>query len=191
MGNNHCSGHSNTSLRNTFLENSKKTGAGLIEQTKQKVGIFVDVQNVYYTVKQQYSGKFDYTKFLNHATQSRHIVTAKAYAIDRNDPKQQGFQSRLREIGFEVCLKPFISRRDGSSKGDWDVGITIDLMDFSSLVDVVVLVSGDGDFDLALKKISAKFDVKTEVYGVQNLTAESLISSADRFFPIDDNLLMQ
>ena len=159
--------------------------------TKQKVGIFVDVQNVYYTVKQQYSGKFDYTKFWNRATQSRHIVAAKAYAIDRNDPKQQDFQSRLREIGFKVCLKPFISRKDGSSKGDWDVGITIDLMDFSSLVDVVVLVSGDGDFDLALRKISSKFDVKTEVYGVQNLTAKSLISSADHFFPIDNDLLMQ
>ena len=68
-------------------------------------------------------------------TDGREIVTAIAYAIDRGDKKQIAFQNILRAIGFDVKLKPFISRIDGSSKGDWDVGIAIDVMEFASKSD--------------------------------------------------------
>ena len=91
------------------------------------IAIFVDVQNIYYTTRQAFGRYFDYSKLWRLIEIEGQIVIAKAYAINRNRNDQLNFQNRLREIGFEVKLKPYIQRRDGSSKGDWDVGITIDI----------------------------------------------------------------
>ena len=85
----------------------------------KKVSIFVDVQNIYYTTKQIFNSNFDYNKFWKEITLGREIIGAFAYTTNRNDTKQIQFQNILRGIGFEVKLKPFISRADGSSKGDW------------------------------------------------------------------------
>ncbi|TAN71153.1 MAG: NYN domain-containing protein [Methylobacter sp.] len=156
----------------------------------EKVAIFADVQNIYYTTKQSYQRHFNYTAFWAQATAGRDVVAAFAYAIDKGDSKQQGFQQILRKIGFDVKLKPYIQRSDGSAKGDWDVGITLDAIDYAAKVDVIVLLSGDGDFDLLLDKARNTFGVKTEVYGVPALTAPSLINSASRFIAIDHKLLL-
>jgi uncharacterized LabA/DUF88 family protein len=156
----------------------------------QTLSILVDVQNVYYTTKSAYSRNFDYNKFWAKVTQNRQVINATAYAIDRGDEKQQQFQHILKAIGFEVKLKPFIQRADGSAKGDWDVGITLDAMEFAAQSDIVVLVSGDGDFDLLAQKMRAQFLCKVEVYGVQALTAAALINAASEFHPINADLLL-
>lgn len=156
----------------------------------QRVAIFVDVQNVYYTTRDSFRRNFDYNRFWAQATEHRQVVKAVAYAIDRGDPKQRQFQNILRAIGFEVRLKPYIQRSDGSAKGDWDVGITIDAIEQSTEAEVVVLVSGDGDFDLLVKHLREARGKEVEVYGTEKLTAASLITAADRFIPINDDLLM-
>jgi uncharacterized LabA/DUF88 family protein len=156
----------------------------------ERVAIFVDVQNIYYTVKQNYNCHFNYNAFWADVTSERKLIKAIAYAIDRGDKKQIEFQQILKKIGFEVKLKPFIQRSDGSAKGDWDVGITLDMIDYAEDVDVVVLASGDGDFDLVIDKIRNEYNVSVEVYGVPNLTAQSLIDSATQFIPIEGNLLL-
>jgi uncharacterized LabA/DUF88 family protein len=156
----------------------------------ETVAIFVDVQNVYYTTRQRFSRHFDYSKFWARATRDRTVVKAIAFAIDRGDEKQRQFQDILRAIGFEVKLKPYIQRRDGSTKGDWDVGITLDVLEYAPLADVVVLASGDGDFEPLLQKIRGKHSVSVEVYGVAELTAAMLIRAADKFIPIRDDLLL-
>ena len=156
----------------------------------EKVALFVDVQNIYYTCKQSYRRHFNYAAFWAQATAGRDVVAAFAYAIDKGDSKQQGFQQILRNIGFEVKLKPYIQRSDGSAKGDWDVGITLDAIDYAAKADVLILLSGDGDFDLLLDKARSVHGVATEVYGVPALTAPSLIKSAARFIAIDDKLLL-
>jgi uncharacterized LabA/DUF88 family protein len=156
----------------------------------EKVAIFVDVQNIYYTTRQSYQRHFDYHAFWAQATAGREVVAAFAYAIDKGDSKQQGFQQILRNIGFEVKLKPYIQRNDGSAKGDWDVGITLDVIEYAAKVDVIILLSGDGDFDLLLDKARNVYGVTAAVYGVPSLTAPSLIKSANRFIAIDDKLLL-
>lgn len=156
----------------------------------ERVAIFVDVQNVYYTTTQAFGRNFDYNAFWSAATQGRDVVHATAYAIDRGDERQKQFQNILRAIGFEIKLKPFIQRADGSAKGDWDVGITLDVMEQAASVDAVVLVSGDGDFDLLLERVRSHHGIKAEVYGVAPLTAASLIRAASRFVPIEGGLLM-
>ncbi|MEQ1622099.1 MAG: NYN domain-containing protein [Methylococcales bacterium] len=156
----------------------------------EKVAIFVDVQNIYYTTRQNYQRHFNYSEFWTQATANRQVIAAYAYAIDKGDSKQQGFQQILRNIGFEVKLKPYIQRSDGSAKGDWDVGITLDVIDHASQADVIILLSGDGDFDLLLTKVRNTFGSNTEVYGVPGLTAPSLINAANRFIAIDQHLLI-
>ena len=157
----------------------------------KKVSIFVDVQNIYYTTKQIFNSNFDYNKFWKKITYDREVVAAFAYTTNRNDTKQIQFQNILRAIGFQVKLKPYISRADGSSKGDWDVGITIDILDYAPKSDIVVLASGDGDFDLLIQKIISKNNLLTEVYGVGPLTANSLKRSSTEFYEVDKNLLLK
>jgi uncharacterized LabA/DUF88 family protein len=156
----------------------------------KRIALFADVQNLYYTVRQVHGCHFDYTALWREVSGHGEIVEAYAYAIDRGDPKQQQFQQILRNLGFTVKLKPFIQRSDGSAKGDWDVGITIDMLDASPRVDEVVLASGDGDFDLLLERI-ARDGVTTRVYGVPGLTAQSLIRSAGNYHPIEGALLLR
>jgi uncharacterized LabA/DUF88 family protein len=156
----------------------------------KKIALFVDVQNIYYTTRQAYGRPFDYRKLWQHISAQGEIVAATAYAIQRADDKQIKFQDALKHIGFEVKLKPYIQRSDGSAKGDWDVGITIDVMETAKAVDTVILLSGDGDFDLLLDKIKRDYHVVAEVYGVPALTANSLINAASVFHPIEQGLLL-
>jgi uncharacterized LabA/DUF88 family protein len=156
----------------------------------EKIVVLVDVQNVYYTTKQAYKRNFDYNEFWRQVTEGREVTKAIAYAIDKGDEKQRQFQNILRAIGFEVKLKPFIQRADGTAKGDWDVGITLDAIEYGQLADTLVLVSGDGDFDLLLDKLNDKYGVKTIVYGVPQLTSYALINSASQYIPVDEHLLL-
>lgn len=157
----------------------------------EKVLILVDVQNIYYTTKQIFKCNFDYNAFWAEATKDREVVKAIAYAVYRGDQKQHQFQNILRGIGFEVKLKHFIQRSDGSAKGDWDVGITVDALDESGEVDTVILLSGDGDFDILVDNLRKKKGKKVEVYGVEKLTANSLIEAADIYHPIEETLLLR
>ena len=158
----------------------------------KKIAIFVDVQNIYYTTRDVYGRSLNYRKLWQKIVQQGEIVSATAYAINKGDDQQIKFQDALKHIGFEVKLKPYIQRSDGSAKGDWDVGIAIDVMEASASgdVDAIILLSGDGDFDLLLKKVSQAYGMTTEAYGVPKLTAGSLIEAADLFHPIHQDLLM-
>lgn len=157
----------------------------------KKVALFVDVQNIYYTNREAFNCNFDYNTFWDRATLNREVLKANAYAIHRDDEKQKQFQNILRGIGFEVKLKPFIQRSDGSAKGDWDVGIAIDVMEWAQKADIIVLASGDGDFALLADKVRKDYNVTVEVYGVEQLTASSLIEAANRFIPIEEDLLLK
>jgi uncharacterized LabA/DUF88 family protein len=158
--------------------------------TVNRIAVFADVQNIYYTTRDAFGRQFNYRQLMTQLAEQGNVVSATAYAIDRGDDKQQKFQSALKHLGFKVKLKPFIQRRDGSAKGDWDVGITIDVMEMTKDVDTVVLLSGDGDFDLLMRKIGSDYGVRTEAYGVAELTARSLVDAVDVFHAIDDELLL-
>lgn len=161
-----------------------------IRPMPQRIALFADVQNIYYTTRQAYGRQFDYRKLWQYVSAEGDIVSATAYAIHRGDSQQLRFQKVLRDIGFTVKLKPYIQRGDGTAKGDWDVGITIDALETASDVDTVILLSGDGDFDLLLDTLDRKYGVSTEVYGVPTLTAKSLIDAAGVYHRIDEDLLL-
>ena len=155
-----------------------------------KTAIFVDVQNIYYTTRDTFRGSFDYKRFWNQIESKDEIIKANAYAIHKGDEKQQKFQYALQTIGFNIKLKPYISRSDGSAKGDWDVGITIDILKCAKAVDSIILASGDGDFDLLLKEIRETYTTESEVFGVKDLTAQTLINECTHFHEIGSDLLL-
>lgn len=157
----------------------------------EKIAIFVDVQNIYYTTRDKYRANFDYNEFWYLATEGKEVVEAKAYAIASTDPKQRQFHHILRGIGFDVKLKPYIQRSDGSTKGDWDVGIALDVYETANKVDRVVLLSGDGDFEILVERIQQRFGTKVDVYSVPGLTAQALIDVCDKHIPIEENLLLR
>lgn len=163
-------------------------------QPQNNIAVFVDIQNIYYTTRDFYQRQFNYRALWQKLSGQGDIVLANAYAIDRQDDKQRKFQSALRSIGFTIKLKPYIQRSDGSAKGDWDVGITVDIMQAAInadlAVDKIVLLSGDGDFDLLMSTVKTDYNIATEVYGVASLTADSLINKVDKFNNIGLDLLM-
>ncbi|WMN60882.1 NYN domain-containing protein [Pseudoalteromonas xiamenensis] len=156
----------------------------------KNIAVFVDVQNIYYTTRDTYSRPFNYRHVWQFLSEQGNIAVANAYAVAPNEDSQHKFQKALSHIGFNVKLKPFIQRKDGSAKGDWDVGITIDVLELASEVDVVCLLSGDGDFDLLMQKVAQKYGVETWVIGVEQLTSNTLINSVSRFIPIEPTWLL-
>jgi uncharacterized LabA/DUF88 family protein len=156
----------------------------------ERIAVFVDVQNIYYTCRHTYQKNFDYNKFWAQVTEGRELIGAYAYATDRGDAKQMQFQGILHAIGFTVKLKPVLKRRDGSTKADWDIGIALDVYEAAADVDKVILLTGDGDFGLLLSRIKQRFGTDCEVYGVPALTSDLLTQEASKFIPIDERLLL-
>ena len=152
--------------------------------------IFVDVQNMYYTCRDTYQRQFNYRALWQKLSSEYQILHANAYAIESQNDGQHKFQRALAHMGFNVKTKPYIQRRDGSAKGDWDVGITLDVMDLAPDVEHIILLSGDGDFDLLLQRVSQRFNTTTHVIGVESLTAASLIAHCDVFHPVSSELLL-
>ena len=157
---------------------------------QEKIGVFVDVQNIYYTTRDAFGRPFNYRALWKSLSDRGDIVIANAYAIDRNDESQRKFQSALRHIGFNVMLKPYIQRADGSAKGDWDVGITVDELEKAHALDRVFLLSGDGDFDRLVEAVQTRHGIPVEAYGVPKLTADSLKRTVSSFHPITELLLI-
>jgi len=157
----------------------------------KKLAIFVDVQNIYYTTKQAFKNQLNYRALWNLASSRGELINAYAYAIESHDIKQRSFQQTLRNIGFNLKLKPYIQRADGSAKADWDVGIALDVFEIAASVDEIILVSGDGDFDILLTRVIERFNINCTVISVKQLTASSLIRSATTYIEINQPLLMK
>jgi uncharacterized LabA/DUF88 family protein len=156
----------------------------------RRIGVFADVQNIYYTCRQHYQRQFNYRALWQQLSEQGQVCQAFAYATDRGDQRQRKFQNALKALGFTIKLKPYIQRRDGSAKGDWDVGITLDALETAPQLDRLVLLSGDGDFDLLLARLIQRYGLEADVYGVPGLTAQSLIDAASHYYPIQADLLL-
>lgn len=153
-----------------------------------RVGIFVDVQNMFYSARKQFAARVDYVKLLQFILKGRRLIKATAYVIENPEIDQSSFFSLLGHHSFSVRKKPLIQRADGSQKGDWDMGIALDIVSMADKLDVVALVSGDGDFVTLIELLKAE-GPRVEVYGFPPNTAVSLKEVADEFIPLGDEVL--
>ncbi|MFA6099020.1 MAG: NYN domain-containing protein [Patescibacteria group bacterium] len=118
----------------------------MIKHKNQRVGLFVDVQNMYYSAKNLYRSKVNFAEILKRAVSGRQLIRAIAYVIKAKNVDEQKFFEALDSQGFEVKMKDLQIFYGGNMKGDWDVGIAMDVIRMSDKLDVVVLATGDGDF---------------------------------------------
>ena len=160
-----------------------------IPSAELRVGIFVDVQNIFYAAK-PFNARLDFEKLLELSVGKRRLIRAIAYVVQSPDVDQSNFISMLQKKSYEVKRKDLRQRSDGSAKGDWDMGMAIDIMRFVNKLDVVVLVSGDGDF-VPLVELVKTLGPRVEVISFTYNTARDLINSADEHIPIEEALLLR
>ncbi len=155
----------------------------------QRVGVCVDVQNMYYAARNIFNGRLNFQLLLDTIVKGRQLVRAIAYVIEDGVRDQSSFFTVLQSCGFDVKKKPLRIRADGTSKGDWDMGIALDALALSEKVDVIALVTGDGDFTDLVYFLRSR-GVRVEVYSFPRSTADSLVKATDQFTPLDDELVI-
>ena len=150
----------------------------------QRVAFFVDVQNLYYSARNIYNARVNFSALLKEVVGVRKLVRATAYVIRAQMPEEQSFFEALGKAGYEVRAKDLQVFISGTKKGDWDVGITMDAIRQMGKVDAVVLASGDGDY-VPLLEYLKNFGVRVEVIAFGKSSSSKLIEAADDFIDMD------
>lgn len=157
-----------------------------VKHKEQRVGVFVDTSNMYFSAQNLYKTNVDFAAILRAAVSRRRLVRAFAYVIETEEGKEKDFFQAIKEIGFEARIKPLQVFHGGAKKGDWDVGLSIDVVRTLPLIDVVVLVSGDGDYVDLLDYCRGQ-GRRTEVIAFKQTTSNRLIAEADEFIDLSSN----
>ncbi|MBC8501409.1 MAG: NYN domain-containing protein [Nanoarchaeota archaeon] len=152
----------------------------------QRIAVFVDVQNMYYSAMNLFKTKVNFNSILKTAVSNRKLIRAFAYVIEADVKGEKNFHDRLTQIGFEVKSKELQTFFGGAKKGDWDVGIAMDVIRMAPKVDTIVIVSGDGDFADLLKYVKS-LGCRAEVISFKKTTSAKLLAEADDFIDMSSN----
>jgi uncharacterized LabA/DUF88 family protein len=170
--------------------------ASIARTFPQRLGIFVDVQNMFYSAKLLHQSKVDYGRLLREITGTRHLVRAIAYIVQKPDVNQAGFHEALSRFGYELKIKELKIRPDpdgrsgSTAKGSWEIGLTIDAMMMAPKLDTVTLVTGDGDY-VPLVECLKVHGCRVEVVSFERSTAGELIKAADQYIPIQEGWIFK
>jgi len=162
----------------------------------QRLGIFIDVQNMFYSAKLLHQSKVDYGRLLREITGTRQLIRALAYIVQKPEVNQAGFHEALSRFGYELKIKELKIRPDPdgrggtTAKGSWDVGLTIDALAMAPKLDTVVLVTGDGDYVPLIESLKHN-GCRVEVVSFERSTAGELIKAADQYIPIQDSWIFK
>lgn len=159
-------------------------------QRGQRLGLFVDVQNMFYSAKHLYQAKINYRRLLEDVTAGRHLVRAVAYLVTKPEVDQTAFVDALTRLGYEIKIKYLKIRPDGSAKGDWAMEMSLDIMALADKLDVIALVTGDGDYVPLVERLKI-LGCRAEVVGFPQNTATELMNAAHAFVAIDDAMLFK
>ena len=156
---------------------------------KERIALFVDSQNLYYSARMGFAAKVNYEKLLRLITEDRKLVKAYAYIVQPPDGDVKPFATSLERIGYLVKAKDVRTRSDGSAKANWDMGMALDILGMVDHVDTIVLASGDGDFAALVEFIKTK-NKRVEVFAFPDNTAYDLKEKADKFVPLGENVIL-
>ncbi len=157
----------------------------MIKNQYQRVGVFVDVQNMYYSARNIYNSRVNFGKILESAVSERQLIRAIAYVVKAESPEEQTFFDALEKSGFEVKMKDIQIFPGGVKKGDWDVGVAVDAIKLADRLDAIVLVAGDGDYTPLVTYLQENKGCLVEVIAFGRSTSARLIAEADEFIDID------
>lgn len=152
---------------------------------EQRVGVFVDVQNLYYSAKNLYNAKVNFAAVLREAVAGRKLVRAIAYVIKADIKEEKSFFDALEKIGYETRSKDLQTFAGGAKKGDWDIGIAMDMIELANKLDTLILVSGDGDFVDLLQHLRRAMGCRIEVMAIGPSSSAKLRAEADEFLDMD------
>lgn len=152
----------------------------------QRVGVLVDVQNLYHSAKNIYQGRVNYRELIKHLSRGRKLIRAIAYVVksDTSAGELQFFEA-LEKSGLELKIKDLHIYPDGTKKADWDVGMAIDAVLISNFVDVIILVTGDGDFLPLVNYLKWGKGVVVEVAAFGKTASLKIQDAADKFINLE------
>ena len=153
----------------------------------QRVGVFVDVQNMYYSARNLYNSKVNFKALLAEAVAGRTLIRAIAYGIKADVKDEGSFFDALRNIGYEVKTKDLQTFIGGMKKGDWDIGIAMDMIELAPKLDTAILISGDGDFMDLVQHLKRGIGCRVEVIAFGKSSSSKLRENADEFTDLDKN----
>ncbi len=156
----------------------------MIKHKNQRIGVFVDVQNMYYSAKNLYGKKVNFQEILKNAIAERKLIRSIAYVIKAQTKEEQSFFDALTKQGFEVKMKDLQIFPGGMKKGDWDVGIAMDTVKSADKLDVIVLVTGDGDFQPLVTYLQENKGCLVEVMAFGETASGKLLEIADDFIDL-------
>lgn len=157
----------------------------IIKHKDQRVGIFIDTQNLYHSAKNLYKSKVNFGKVVQDVLSGRKLIRAVAYVISSETGEEQSFFEALGKAGIETKTKDLQIFIGGAKKADWDVGLAIDAIKMSAKLDTVILISGDGDFVPLVEYLKTNSGCQVEVVAFGKSTSSKLIECADDFIDLD------
>lgn len=152
----------------------------MITYKEQRVGVFIDVQNMYYSAKNLFNAKVNFGNILETAVEKRKLIRSSAYVVKTKTGEEKTFFEALEKLGLEIREKELMVY-GGTKKADWDVGICIDTISMADRLDVIVLVSGDGDFVPLVQYLKMNKGCRVETISFRETTSSKLIEAADNF----------
>lgn len=158
----------------------------MLYTNSRRVGVFIDVQNMYYSARNLFSQKVNFTNIVRETVGEADLIRSIAYTISTEGGQEQGFFKALESAGLEVKSKDLLNYGHGNKKGDWDVGITVDIIRMLDMLDVVVLVSGDGDFIPLVEYVKSRGRI-VHVASFRESTSGSLAETADVYTNLSDS----
>ena len=159
----------------------------VIKHKEQRVGIFIDTQNLYHSAKNLYGARVNFGQIVKDALANRALIRAIAYVITTESGDEKGFFEALEKMGIETKTKNLQVFAGGAKKADWDVGLAVDAIKMAPKLDTVVLASGDGDFIPLVEYLKTNEGCQVEVITFGKSASSKLREVADDFIDLDQN----
>lgn len=160
----------------------------VIKHKEQRVGVFIDTQNIYHSAKNLYHSRVNFGQIVKDAVGERSLIRAVAYVITTEAGDEKAFFEALTKMGIETKTKDLQIFGSGAKKADWDVGMAIDAVKLAPKLDAVILVTGDGDFVPLVQYLQVNEGCQVEVVSFGKSTSSKLREAVDDFFDLDDNI---
>lgn len=159
----------------------------IIKHPEQRVGIFIDTQNLYHSAKNLYKRKVNFQTIIKEALAGRKLIRAIAYVITSEAGDEKGFFDALTKMGVETKTKDLQVFTGGAKKGDWDVGLAVDAITMAPKLDAVIILSGDGDFIPLVEYLQIHSGIQVEVVSFGKSSSSKLREACDDFMDLSEN----
>ena len=159
----------------------------IIKHKSQRVGIFIDTQNLYHSAKNLYKAKVNFGQVVKEAIAGRVLIRAVAYVIRTESEDEKGFFDALNKLGIETRVKDIRVFAGGAKKADWDIGMAIDAIAMAEKLDAVILATGDGDFVPLVEYLKYTHGVQVEVIAFGKSSSGQLREAVDDFIDMCDD----